>query len=90
MHFELATDPSQLRVAASALSVGEHGVRVATVDADDRVKFKSVIIAKDFGAKWPSPPASTRRIESSTIRPKSLADGDQVRIAGKTAADAKE
>ena len=47
-----AADPSATCAWPPARSsVDEHGVRVATVDADNRVKFKSVVIAKDFGAE---------------------------------------
>lgn len=51
VHFELPADPSQLRIASSALSVNEHGVRVAILDANDRVRYKPVVIATDFGGE---------------------------------------
>jgi RND family efflux transporter MFP subunit len=49
VRFELPVDATQLRIASSALTFDEHGTRVATVDADNRVRFKKVTIAKDFG-----------------------------------------
>lgn len=88
VHFELATDPSQLRVASSALSVGQHGVRVATVDAAGLVKFKTIVIARDFGVDVAV--ASGLEPEDRIINnpPESLADGDKVRIAGEPSTDA--
>jgi RND family efflux transporter MFP subunit len=90
VHFELATDPSQLRIATSALSVGEHGVRVATVDAEGRVKFKPVVIAKDFGAEVAIASGLDPQDRIIDNPPESLADGDQVRIVGKISAGARE
>jgi RND family efflux transporter MFP subunit len=88
VHFELPVDPTQLRVPASALSIGENGVRVATVDSDHRVRFKTVVIAKDLGAEVAianglSPQDVVIDNPSGT-----LVEGDVVRVAA--AANAKE
>jgi len=90
IHFELPADPKQLRIAASALSVGEHGVRVATVDSDDRVKFKSVVIAKDFGAEVAIASGLSTQDRVINNPSETLADGDLVKIAGRSAKSAQE
>lgn len=48
--FELAGGVPALRVPASALIFDQSGLRVATVDADDRVIMKPITIARDHGA----------------------------------------
>jgi RND family efflux transporter MFP subunit len=90
VHFELPVDPSQLRIAASALSIDEHGTRVATVDKDNRVKFETVVIAKDFGSEVAI--ASGLSLDDRIIDNPSetLTDGDQVRIAGAHPSSASE
>lgn len=90
VHFELPVDPTQLRIASSALSIGEHGTRVAVVDPDDRVRFKPVTIAADFGAEVAiaSGLAADDRVIDNPAD--TLADGDKVRIGGAVAASARE
>jgi RND family efflux transporter MFP subunit len=90
VHFELATDPSQLRVVSSALSVGQHGVRVATVDAEGRVKFKTVVIARDFGVDVAIASGLEPQDRIINNPPESLADGDKVRISGEPSTGAAE
>ena len=90
VHFELATDPTQLRVPASALTVGQHGVRVATVGADNRVAFKTVVIAKDFGEEIAIASGLEAQDRIIDNPPESLAEGDRVRIADKVSTGLKE
>jgi RND family efflux transporter MFP subunit len=78
----LRRDVQPLSIPASALIFNNAGLRVATVTAGDKVRFKTVTIARDLG----------REIEIATglapddrviITPlDGIADGDQVRIAG--------
>jgi multidrug efflux pump subunit AcrA (membrane-fusion protein) len=71
-----------LHIPASAVIFDQSGLRVATVGADDKVKFKSVTIARDLGRNIEL--GSGLSIEDRVIvaPPDGLADGDQVRIAG--------
>ena len=87
--FELPVDPSHLRIASSALSFDEHGMRVATVDAQNRVVFKPVTIAKDFGADVSIAAGLSPDDEVIDNPPETLAQGDVVRIGGETASAQK-
>jgi RND family efflux transporter MFP subunit len=85
----LPQDMVALTIPSGALIFGQKGLRVATVDANDKVVLKSVVISRDLGqiveiATGLSP--TDRIIESP---PDGLADGDPVRVvntAKKTAA----
>ncbi len=78
----LLRDGAPLHVQASALIFNQSGIRVATVDADDRIRFKTVTIARDLGRdiEIGSGIAADDRIV--TAPPDGLADGDKVRVAG--------
>jgi RND family efflux transporter, MFP subunit len=72
---------SALRVPASALIFNARGLRLATVDAGDRVTFKTVTILHDYGKSveiGAGLDAGDRVIDSP---PDGLADGDRVQIA---------
>ena len=90
VHFELPVDPTQLRIPASALSIGEHGTRVAIVDADDRVLFKQVTIATDFGSEVAISSGLSAQDRIINNPAGALMDGDQVRVGGAAAAETKE
>jgi RND family efflux transporter MFP subunit len=78
--FDLPSNAALLRVPASALVFDNSGLRVAVVDGQDKVKFKEVTIARDFGKTvqlGSGLAAGERLIESP---PDGLADGDTVRI----------
>ncbi|MGO9942730.1 MAG: efflux RND transporter periplasmic adaptor subunit [Rhodoblastus sp.] len=90
VHFELPVDASQLRIASSALSIGERGTRVAIVDADDRVTFKTVTIAKDFGSEVAIAGGLAPEDRVIDNPAETLTDGDQVRIAGAKSPSASE
>ena len=76
-----AVSEASLRVPASALIFNASGLRLATVDADDRVSFKTVTIRRDYGKSveiGSGLSADDRVIDSP---PDGLADGDRVQIA---------
>jgi RND family efflux transporter MFP subunit len=78
--FDLPADAALLRVPASALVFDDKGLRVATVDGQNKVTFKVVTIARDFGKTvqlGSGIAAGDRLIESP---PDGLADGDTVRV----------
>ena len=49
LHFALPARAGALRVPASALIFDSRGLRLATVDAQDTVRFRSVAILQDLG-----------------------------------------
>jgi RND family efflux transporter MFP subunit len=85
VHFELPVDPTQLRIASSALSIGEHGTRVATLDAENRVRFKTVVIAKDLGAEVAIASGLSAQDRVIDNPAETLSEGDVVRVGGAAA-----
>jgi RND family efflux transporter MFP subunit len=79
----LQRDAVPLHIPASALIFNQSGLRVATVGPDDKVLFKTVTIARDLGRdiELASGIAADDRI--IVAPPDGIADGDQVRVAGK-------
>jgi RND family efflux transporter MFP subunit len=79
--FPLPAGAHGIRLPATALMFRDEGMQVATVDANNRVKIKTIAIARDMGANVDvasgvSP--SDRIIDNPAD---SLQDGDEVRIA---------
>lgn len=81
VQLELAHPETAINVPASALIVGQNGLHVATVGADDRVVLKAVTIARDLGkvVEVASGLAADDRVIESP--PDGIASGDQVRVA---------
>lgn len=79
--FNLPAQPDAVRLPASALVFDAHGMRVATLGANDRVQYKTVTIARDFGdsVEIGSGLSASERIIDTP--PDGLLDGDQVRVA---------
>lgn len=80
--FELAHPETAINVPASALIFDRSGLRIATVDNDDRVVLKTVTISRDLGKEveiGSGLTAEDRVIESP---PDGIVSGDKVRIAG--------
>jgi RND family efflux transporter MFP subunit len=80
--FALPHKATLLIVPASAVMFDKAGLRVAVVDADNKVMLKTVTIAQDLGKTiviGSGLSASDRVVESP---PDGVADGDLVRIAG--------
>jgi RND family efflux transporter MFP subunit len=88
VHLELPSADSAISVPASALIFDQSGLRVATVDAADRIVLKTVTIARDLGREVEigAGLAASDRVVASP--PDGIADGDAVRIAGKPAPNA--
>ena len=78
------------QIPSSALIFDKDGLRVATVDSNDKVVMKSVTLARDDGAtiEIASGLAPDDRVVESP--PDGIVDGDQVRVAkvGAPAGDA--
>jgi RND family efflux transporter MFP subunit len=85
VHLELPNAENAISVPASALIFDQSGLRVATVDAADRIVLKKVTISRDLGKEVEIGIglAATDRVIASP--PDGLAEGDMVRIAGKGA-----
>ncbi|HEY0178059.1 MAG TPA: efflux RND transporter periplasmic adaptor subunit [Dokdonella sp.] len=79
---------SALSVPASALIFDSAGLRVATVDADNKIRLKKVAIGRDLGKtiELSSGLAADDRVVETP--PDGLADGEPVRIAEKAQAGA--
>ncbi len=81
VRLELASPEVAIHVPASALIFDQSGLRVATVDADNRVVLKNVTIARDLGREveiGTGLAPDDRVIESP---PDGIASGDSVRLA---------
>jgi membrane fusion protein, multidrug efflux system len=78
----LQRDTVPLHVPASAVIFDQSGLRVATVGADDKVKFKRVTIARDLGRNIELGSGLSAQDRVIVAPPDGLADGEQVRIAG--------
>jgi RND family efflux transporter MFP subunit len=76
----LPQDMVALSIPAGALIFGQKGLRVATVDANNKVVLKPITISRDLGqvVEIASGIAPTDRIIDSP--PDGLADGDPVRV----------
>jgi RND family efflux transporter MFP subunit len=81
--FPLPPGANGIRVPATVLMFRDEGMQVATVDATNHVKIKTIQIARDMGATVDvgSGISPKDRIIDNPVD--SLRDGDEVRIAGK-------
>jgi multidrug efflux pump subunit AcrA (membrane-fusion protein) len=80
--FDLPHPEVAINVPASALIFDHDGLRVATVNSDNRVVLKPITISRDLGKVveiGSGLSADERVIESP---PDGIASGDQVRVAG--------
>ena len=77
---ELPATLQALSIPAGALIFGQQGLRVATVDANNKVVLKPITIGRDLGqvVEIATGIAATDRIIDSP--PDGLSDGDQVRV----------
>jgi RND family efflux transporter MFP subunit len=90
VRLQLPSNATALSVPASALIYDANGLRLATVDSDNRVTVKSVTIARDLGSviEIGSGIAADDRIIQNP--PDGIATGAEVRIAGKPAEPAEK
>ncbi len=82
VRLELPRPAEVLSVPSSALLFGQDGLRIATVDANNRVVLKKVTMARDLGRviEIASGLAAGDRVIESP--PDGIAQGDQVRVIG--------
>jgi RND family efflux transporter MFP subunit len=84
VHFKLPAGAESLRLPGNTVLFRAAGLQVATLDAQQRVKLKSIVQGRDFGNTI----EVLSGIEPNEIvilnPPDSISDGVQVRVAGKT------
>ena len=85
---QLPADATALRIPSSALLFDKSGLRVATLDKDDKVHLRKVTIARDFGQtiEIGSGLAADDRVIQSP--PDGIDEGDAVRVAQPAKTDA--
>jgi RND family efflux transporter MFP subunit len=81
VHADLAGAAGSFRIPVSALIFDQSGLRVATVNPDGRVLFKSVTIARDLGSEIEIGKGLEADDRVIAAPPDGIADGDPVRIA---------
>ena len=80
VQLSLQRDSTPLSIPASALIFNGSGLRVATVNADNTVRFKAVTIGRDLGKEIELASGLAANDRVITAPPDGLADGDQVRV----------
>jgi membrane fusion protein (multidrug efflux system) len=78
---DLAGVAGSFRIPVSALIFDAAGLRVATVDANDKVAFKPVTIARDLGGEIEIGTGVAANDRVIATPPDGLAEGDAVKIA---------
>ena len=81
--FPLPPGANGIRVPATALMFRDEGMQVATVDANNHVKLKTITISRDMGATVDVGSGLSPRDRIIDNPADALQDGDEVRIAGK-------
>jgi RND family efflux transporter MFP subunit len=82
VQFHIPSDPNALRIPATALVFGAQGMRVATLDANDKVALKPVTIGRNLGNRVEIA-AGVALIDRLIDNPtESTQDGDLVQVAG--------
>jgi RND family efflux transporter MFP subunit len=80
LHFALPARAGALRVPASALIFDNRGLRLATVDGHDTVRFKSVAIQQDLGNAVDIGSGLTESDRVIDTPPDGLVEGDHVEV----------
>jgi RND family efflux transporter MFP subunit len=82
VRLELTAPETAVNVPASALIFDKDGLRVATVDANNRVVLKTVSVARDLGKQIEIATGVNPDDRVIASPPDGIASGDPVRIAG--------
>jgi RND family efflux transporter MFP subunit len=83
VHFKMAADAQTLRLPSNTVLFRAAGLQVATVDAQNRIKLKSIVQGRDFGSSI-EVLGGLEPGDSVVINPPdSITDGSPVRIASK-------
>jgi RND family efflux transporter MFP subunit len=89
VHFSIAANPKALSIPTTALLFGEHGIQVATVDANQAVAFKNVQVGQDIGSNVEILAGLSENDRIIDTPLESLNDGDRVRIVREMVAEDK-
>jgi RND family efflux transporter MFP subunit len=81
LRFDLPLDATTVTVPPGALMLGKDGVRVATLDAANKVRIKKVSIGRDLGNVVQLAGGVERSDRIIDSPPDGIAEGDVVRIA---------
>jgi RND family efflux transporter MFP subunit len=84
VHLALVAPEAAVNVPASALIFDKDGLRIATVDANNRVVLKPVTIARDLGRQIEIGSGLNADDRVIASPPDGIATGDAVRIVGQT------
>jgi multidrug efflux pump subunit AcrA (membrane-fusion protein) len=82
VRFEIPAPDSAINVPASALIFDQSGLRVATIDSNNRVVLKPVTISRDLGSLLEIGSGLSTNDRVVANPPDGIASGDEVRIAG--------
>ena len=85
--FQIPAEQNAVRVPATALIPGPHGVEVALLGPDGKATLKPVQIGRDFGGTVEVTAGITLQDRVIDNPPETLASGDMVRLAGAAPAD---
>ena len=80
--FELPHPENAINVPASALIFDRSGLRVATIDSDNRVVLKTITISRDLGKTIEIGSGITAKDRIISTPPDGIVTGDLVRVAG--------
>jgi RND family efflux transporter MFP subunit len=83
VNFKLAADTQTLRLPANTVLFRAAGLQVATVDAQNRIKLKSIVQGRDFGSSIEVLGGLEPGDKVVVNPPDSITDGSPVRIASK-------
>jgi len=81
--FPLPAGADGIRVPATALMFRAEGMQVATLDANSRIKLKTITIARDLGDAVDVGSGITAKDRIIDNPSDAFQDGDEVRVAGK-------
>jgi RND family efflux transporter MFP subunit len=81
VHFNLADNPSTVRVPTSALVFRENGVQLAVLGADNKVELRTVTLGRNLGTEFEVLKGLTVSDTVINSPPDSLSSGEAVKLA---------
>jgi RND family efflux transporter MFP subunit len=84
VHFKLAADTQSLRLPSNTVLFRAAGLQVATVDAQNHIKLKSIVQGRDFGSSIEVLGGLDPGEAVVVNPPDSITDGSPVHVASKT------
>lgn len=84
VHFALPPDPDIYHIPTSALVFREHGLQVATVGDNDKVRLRSITPGRDLGTEIEVLSGLDPTDKVIDNPPDSITAGDRVKVAGET------